>query len=32
MLTWFYCLDIIDAELRVLAVSMVFLGLKAVWG
>ena len=32
MLTWFYCLDIIDAVLLVLAVSMVFLGLKAVWG
>ena len=32
MLTWFYCLDIIDVVLWVAAASMVFLGLKVVWG
>ena len=31
MLTWFYCLDIIDAVLLVAVASMVFLGLKVVW-
>lgn len=32
MLTWFYCLDIIDVVLIMVATSVVFLGLKSVWG
>lgn len=32
MLTWFYCLDMIDAVLLVAVASMAFLTLKALWG